>query len=173
MQAQAKKKYIGISNRKLSRLTRECVRKRTAHVKPRLAFLPQKAARVLLDIIKSAEANFLLRSPNADTDMLLIKEFQVGAARGLRRLMYRARGRADRIHKRASHIHVVVTDEPIKNDFKNTLKLRSLLIARGRGELSKQQANAAKLSAVKMNTETKQKSSATNEVVARAEAVQG
>ncbi|BBM88675.1 50S ribosomal protein L22 [Spirochaetota bacterium] len=125
MQSQATKKYIRISRRKIARLGKLCSRKRLAEVKPRLAFLPQKSARVLLQTLKSAEANFLVKAPNTNTDALVIERLEINIARGFKRLLYRARGRGNRMNKRASHIHVVLTDEPVVKSSKKATQPKS------------------------------------------------
>lgn len=61
--------------------------------------------KVLESAIANAEHNFKIKKED-----LKIKEIQVGPARTLRRVKPRARGKADVIRKRSSHVRVVLED---------------------------------------------------------------
>ena len=110
MQSIALKKYVGISRRKIARLARECIGLRAEEAQLRLGILPQKAAHELSKTIHSAASNFLSRDSNADVSALLIRSILVDNGPMMKRMMPRARGRADRILKRSSHIKVVLHD---------------------------------------------------------------
>lgn len=99
-----------MSRRKIARLARECVNKKLAYVKPRLAVLPQEASVQLGKTIRSAEANFQQKNPNANTDDLIVKTISITVGPTFRRLLPRSRGSADEIRKRSAHIYVVLTD---------------------------------------------------------------
>lgn len=74
-----------------------------------LRHMPQHSAREVSAVIKSARANAennLLLAP----ETLWIKEIFANEAPRLKRIHARARGRADRIIKRMSHVTVVVED---------------------------------------------------------------
>lgn len=74
-----------------------------------LAFSPKKAAglirKVLLSAVSNAENNL-----GADVDELKVTKITVDEGPQLKRLHARAKGRANRIIKRTSHITVVVGD---------------------------------------------------------------
>ncbi|NOK61011.1 MAG: 50S ribosomal protein L22 [Chloroflexi bacterium AL-W] len=74
-----------------------------------LEYMPHKAAREIARTIKSAAAN---AENNFDMvpDDLKIKAIYADAGPILKRFMPRARGRADRINKRTTHITVIVDD---------------------------------------------------------------
>lgn len=110
MESFAEKKYIRMSRRKIARIARECVNKKLGYVKPRLAVLPQEASVQLWKTIRSAEANYQHKNPNANTDDLVVKSISVNVGPTIRRLLPRARGSADEIRKRSAHIQVVLTD---------------------------------------------------------------
>jgi large subunit ribosomal protein L22 len=101
-------KYIGISRRKIARLANECKKKTIKEVKPKLSLLPQHAARELFKAIRSAEANFQFKNPNFNTDDLIVKSIVVEQGPTMKRMMPRARGSADVIKKRSSHIRVTL-----------------------------------------------------------------
>ena len=75
-----------------------------------LTFTPKKAARLVLQTLKSAIANAENNS-NLRADKLIIVEAVVGEGPTLKRFTPRARGSASPILKRSSHIKIVVTDE--------------------------------------------------------------
>ncbi len=72
--------------------------------------MPHKGAALLRKVIQSAAANALYQNKNLDEDMLRVKELMVDEGRRFKRLWPRARGRADILLKRYSHISVVVDE---------------------------------------------------------------
>jgi large subunit ribosomal protein L22 len=72
--------------------------------------LPHRGAKMIKKVVQSAAANALYQNKNLDEDMLYIKELRVDEGPRLRRVWFRARGRADLIQKRMSHITVVVDE---------------------------------------------------------------
>ena len=75
-----------------------------------LEALPHKAAELIRKVVTSAAANALYVNNKLDEDMLFIKELRVEDGPRTKRLWPRARGRADRLLKRMSHIHVVLDE---------------------------------------------------------------
>jgi len=72
-----------------------------------LKFQPQRGARMLEKVLKSAIANAEdRRAPNLR--MLMVVEVRVDGGPMIRRLRPKARGMASIIKKRMSHIHVVL-----------------------------------------------------------------
>lgn len=74
-----------------------------------LAASRQRAGGVLAKVIKSAAAN-AENNEQLDRESLYISEIQVNEGPTWKRYLPRARGRADRILKRTSHITVVVDE---------------------------------------------------------------
>jgi large subunit ribosomal protein L22 len=74
-----------------------------------LAFSPKKAAVLLKKVLESAIAN-AEHNEGADIDELTVAKVFVDEGPTMKRIMPRAKGRADRILKRSSHITVVVAD---------------------------------------------------------------
>jgi large subunit ribosomal protein L22 len=74
-----------------------------------LAFSPKKAARLIKKVLESAIAN-AEHNEGADIDELHISAIFVDEGETLKRIKPRAKGRADRILKRNSHITVQVSD---------------------------------------------------------------
>ena len=104
--ASAKAKYIKVPPRKIARLARECVGVKVSTVKPTLSFYPQKAARVLLKVVASAEAN--LKQKGQAVEDAVVRSISVDKGMSYKRLIYRAKGRADRKEVKTAHISVEV-----------------------------------------------------------------
>jgi len=76
----------------------------------RLKFVPQKAARLISKVIKSAIAN-AENNNNLDPASLTIKQALIGEGITIKRYSPRARGSASAIRKRTSHIKIILTDQ--------------------------------------------------------------
>ena len=70
--------------------------------------MPHKGARLIKKTVVSAASNALNRDKQLVEDMLYIKEITVDDGPRMRRVWFRARGRADMLMKRMCHITVVV-----------------------------------------------------------------
>src|SRR5215831_12522071 len=75
-----------------------------------LRFLPNKSARLLEQVLKSALGNAEDRGAR-DIDDLVISESRVDGGPMMKRIMPRARGSAYVIKRRWSHIHITLSDE--------------------------------------------------------------
>ena len=75
-----------------------------------LAFSNKKGAVIVKKVLESAIAN-AENNDGADIDELRISEIQVNQGPTMKRLRARARGRADRIFKRTSHLTVTVAEQ--------------------------------------------------------------
>ena len=73
--------------------------------------MPQKGARLIRGTLKSAMANALNANSKLDEDMLYVKEIRIDEGPRLKRVWFRARGRADQLLKRMCHITVVVDEK--------------------------------------------------------------
>jgi len=114
MEALAKHKFARTSAQK-ARLVADQVRGLPVHkALDVLAYSPKKAAvlvkKVLESAIANAEHNF-----SADIDELKVAKIFVDEGPTMKRIKPRAKGRADRIMKRTSHITVIVADRQEKN----------------------------------------------------------
>ena len=74
-----------------------------------LSFNNKKAAAIVRKVLESAIAN-AEHNDSADVDELKVSVVQINQGPVMKRLRPRARGRADRIIKRTSHITVTVSD---------------------------------------------------------------
>ncbi|MEN9503171.1 MAG: ribosomal protein [Pseudomonadota bacterium] len=75
-----------------------------------LAFSPKKGAAILKKVLESAIAN-AEHNEGADVDELRVMRVFVDQGPTLKRVMPRAKGRANRILKRTSHITVAVGEK--------------------------------------------------------------
>ena len=75
-----------------------------------LAFSPKKAAEMLKKVLESAIAN-AEHNDGADVDGLHVTRVFVDQGPTMKRIMPRAKGRANRILKRTSHITVAVGEK--------------------------------------------------------------
>ncbi len=99
-----------ISPFKVREVTREIQGAPVSRALDILNFTPKKAARLIGKVVKSAVAN-AENNFSLDVNRLVIKEATVGEGMKLARTASRARGSADRIVRRCSHINIILSDE--------------------------------------------------------------
>ena len=110
MQVSATAKRLPISARK-ARLVADQVRGQPVErAVDLLGFSTLKAAFLVRKVVESAIAN-AENNEGADVDELRIAEIQVNEGATLKRIRPRAKGRANRIFKRACHVTVQLADE--------------------------------------------------------------
>ncbi len=113
-EARAISRWNRISMKKLSAVVR-ALKSTRSRLAPQLTYLksvavlesmPQKGARIVLNTLKSAFNNLLNKNDKLVEDQVLIKEIIVNEGMSFKRIKPRARGRADRIQKRTSHVTI-------------------------------------------------------------------
>jgi large subunit ribosomal protein L22 len=110
MEVRAVAKRVKLSPQK-ARLVADLVRgKGVGEALNVLGFSTQKSARVMRKVLESAIAN-AENNEGADVDELKVREIYVDAGFVMKRIKPRAKGRADRITKRTSHITIKLTDD--------------------------------------------------------------
>ncbi len=110
MEVRAIAKDTGVSPRKV-RLLVDMVRgKKVDEALVLLRFTPTPTARVVAKAVKSAAANAENNFQMTPADLRIVSIFADGA-RTLKRFRPRARGRANHILKRSSHITVIVAEQ--------------------------------------------------------------
>jgi large subunit ribosomal protein L22 len=72
--------------------------------------MPHKGARLIRKTVKSAAANALGGNKQLDEDMLYVRDILIDEGPRMKRVWFRARGRADMLLKRMCHITVVVDE---------------------------------------------------------------
>ncbi len=107
MEVKASGKYIRISPFKARKIANLIKGKRAQEAASILKLTPQKSSRIIGKILKSAMAN-AENNFNLLPDHLYIKKALVDIGPTLKRMKPRARGRADIMRRRTSHITVVL-----------------------------------------------------------------
>lgn len=109
MEAIAKHKFARVSPQK-GRLVADQIRGQSvAQALEILGYSPKKAAALVKKVLESAIAN-AEHNEGADIDELRVSSIMIDEGPTMKRIKPRAKGRADRILKRTSHITVVVSD---------------------------------------------------------------
>ncbi len=110
MQVKSIHRYARISAFKAREVTREIQGLPVSAALDIVAFSPKKAAALVEKTLKSAIAN-AENNNRLRADKLVVQEAVVGEGPTLKRFRPRARGSASPIHKRTSHIRIILTDE--------------------------------------------------------------
>ncbi len=109
MSTVARLRFVRISPQKL-RLVADMVRGlNVADAIARLEYSTKKGAKILRKVIESAMAN-AENNDNADIDELRVTKLCVDQGPTLKRMRPRAKGRANTILKRSSHVSVEVSE---------------------------------------------------------------
>jgi len=72
--------------------------------------VPNKGAGLIRKVVVSAAANALDRNRKLDEDMLYVREIRIDEGPRMKRVWFRARGRADMLLKRMCHISCVIDE---------------------------------------------------------------
>ncbi len=110
MQVKAKVKDTGVSARKVRPLADLVRGKSVSEALVMLQFMPSPLSRVVAKVVKSAAANAENNFQMTPSDLRVVGIF-VDEAPTLKRFRPVARGRANRIFKRSSHITVIVAEQ--------------------------------------------------------------
>lgn len=109
MRAEATLKHARISAQK-ARLVADLIRgQRVEQALNTLSFSTKKGAALVKKVLESAIAN-AEHNAGADVDELKVESIQVNEGPTMKRIMARAKGRANRIMKRTSHITLTVAE---------------------------------------------------------------
>ncbi|VFP86827.1 50S ribosomal protein L22 [Candidatus Erwinia haradaeae] len=109
MEIIAQQRYARSSAQKI-RLVADIIRgKKVSKALDLLTYTNKKAAILVKKVLESAIAN-AEHNEGADIDNLMITKIFINEGPSMKRIMPRAKGRADRILKRASHITLAVSD---------------------------------------------------------------
>jgi len=109
MEARAVSRHLRIAPRKARGVVDLIRGKNVGDALMVLDFLPRKAARLVAKTLKSVIANAESQQ-RVDVDRLYVRRITVDGGATLKRFMPRAHGRATPIHKRTSHITIVVDE---------------------------------------------------------------
>jgi large subunit ribosomal protein L22 len=111
MESKAHLRFLRMSPRKVSTVAALVRGKPVEQALNILRFTRRAAAVPVAKLIKSAVANATdLSKGQVDVDRLVVKTISVDQGPTQRRYMPRAMGRASRINKKTSHVHVVLEE---------------------------------------------------------------
>ncbi len=116
-EARAVARFVRISPRKARSVINSIRGKNVSDAQILLEFSNKKAARLVLNVLKSAIAN-AVNNFGLDENNLYVAECYVNDGPRMKRIWARGRGRADIIQKRMSHITVVVHDREKEKEAK-------------------------------------------------------
>jgi large subunit ribosomal protein L22 len=103
-------KYLLVSPFKIRPVADLIRRKPYTEAVSLLENMPHKGARLIRKTIVSAASNALNQNKQLEEDMLYVKEVKIDEGPRMKRVWFRARGRADMLLKRMCHITVVVDE---------------------------------------------------------------
>ncbi len=109
MDYNAKHRFADMSPRKIRPFATLIRDRRADEALELLRFLPNKSARLLEQVLKSALGNAEDRGARHIDDLIVV-EARVDGGPMMKRIMPRARGTAYVIKRRYSHIHVTLSD---------------------------------------------------------------
>ena len=109
MEVSASAKRLSISAQKVRLVADQIRGKPVADALDLLSFSNKKASVLMRKALESVVAN-AENNEGADIDELRVSEVYVNEGMTMKRIRPRAKGRADRIFKRSSHITVTVSD---------------------------------------------------------------
>ena len=109
MEVSASAKRLRISAKKVRLVADQIRGKPVADALDLLSFSNKKASVLMRKALESVVAN-AENNEGADIDELKVSEVYVNEGMTMKRIRPRAKGRADRIFKRSSHITVTVSD---------------------------------------------------------------
>ncbi len=107
MEAKAVARHVRISPRKARQVVDLIRGKDVEEALAILQLTPKGASKIVSKVLRSAAAN-AENNLELDSDLLCVTKAFVDQGPTLKRIMPRARGMADRIRKRTSHITVIV-----------------------------------------------------------------
>jgi large subunit ribosomal protein L22 len=103
-------KYLIASPFKIRPVAELIRRKPYPEVISLLENMPHRGARILRKTVKSAASNALNVNKQLDEDMLYVREVLIDEGPRMKRVWFRARGRADMLLKRLCHVTVVIDE---------------------------------------------------------------
>lgn len=109
MESRAIAKYVRVSPRKARLVAHNVQGLGVEDALNILRFTPNKPAKILYEVVKSALAN-AMQLGGIDVDAMIVKEVMVNEGPTWKRFMPRAQGRATKIRKRTSNITVILEE---------------------------------------------------------------
>jgi len=118
-------KFVRMAPRKVRLLTNLVKTLSPAEALDQLRFYRKSAATPVFELLKSAIAS-CKNDHQLDINDIAIKSFTCDGGPTLKRRHFKSRGRTNLIHKRTSHINLVLASMPKKNVNKSAVKTKSI-----------------------------------------------
>lgn len=118
IEARAIARFVRISPRKARCVINSIRGKNVSEAFNLLEFSPKKAAKIILNVLKSAVAN-AVNNHGLSEENLYVAACWVNDGPRMKRVWPRGRGRADIFQKRMSHITIIVRDREKENSLKS------------------------------------------------------
>jgi len=115
VEARAVARYVRIAPSKANLVLRLIRGKHVEEALDLLQFTPKAGAKIVSKTLESAIANLANMTGKAELEQLIVKEAKVGPGPVLKRFRARAQLRVGRVHRRTSHITVVVASREKKS----------------------------------------------------------
>lgn len=112
IQQTAQIRYLHIAPRKVRLIADTLKGLPVSEAEAQLILRPQRAAKPLLKLIRSAVSN-VKNNQKASAENLIVKAIRVDGGPMLKRSLPRAMGRATPIHKKMSHVTIVLEDSQL------------------------------------------------------------
>lgn len=116
MDIKVKSSYLKISPRKMRPVLFSVRGKKAEEARTSLLFTNKKGAKMLASLIKSALA--IAKENDLELDKMQVKSVYCSEGPKLKRRQIKARGRADSILKRMSHLFLEISDEQLEETIK-------------------------------------------------------
>jgi large subunit ribosomal protein L22 len=144
--------------------------KPVAEAEAMLRFMPGKGAELALKVLRSAVAN-AVENNDADEELLYVKNAYADESATLKRIKYRAYGRADRISKRTHHLTIIVDELEVEGEEAPKRKEKPKAKAAEPAEAKVEQAEKPEKAEAKAEQAEAQAAEAEDESKVKAEAV--
>ncbi len=116
MEVIAKAKFIRVSPKKLRRIANLIRGRKLDDAISIVKFLKMENKKYFKKILDSVFANAKIKNPDIHEKDFFIKKLIVNEGPRIKRMKPRARGRADVIRRRISHIEITISDDMKKNE---------------------------------------------------------
>lgn len=114
MEARATARYLRVAPRKVNQVLDLVRGHDVEEALTTLSFSKKHVAKSIEKTMRSAVANAIQADSHVDVENLYVKEALVGPGPIMKRWLPRAQGRATPLHKRTSHVTIVVAEKQVK-----------------------------------------------------------
>ena len=154
-QITAKLRYLHIAPRKVGLVVNALKGMSVNEAEAQLLFRTKRSSHPVLQLLRSAVAN-AKHNFKLDPETLFIKEIRVDQGPMLKRFMPRAMGRATPIHKKMSHVSLILESSGKTKASRFTIASKSKAVKKEKGSASKPETKQAQKE-ITAQTQSKEK----------------